>query len=135
MKWTNYIEDKLSKCTQNEIDNLKNTVSIEEIEFSTTFQAQIASNFYQTYMKFYPVLKKEIISVFHTLFRKVTCHYVCMFCCQKEVSGSSHTLGGILAQEHEYCEARITGGHVRSFLPQTLISIKTRLNKKDFIQW
>lgn len=81
MKWTNYIEDKLSKCTQNEIDNLKNPVSIEEIEFSTTFQAQIASNFYQTYMKFYPVLKKEIISVFHTLFRKVTCYYVCMFCC------------------------------------------------------
>ena len=44
-------------------------------------------------------------------------------------------LGGILAQENEYCEARITGGHVRSFLPQTQISIKTRLNKKDFTQW
>lgn len=34
MKWTNYIEDKLSKCTQNEIDNLKNTVSIEEMNLA-----------------------------------------------------------------------------------------------------
>lgn len=72
---------KLSKCTQNEIDNLKNTVFIGEIEFSTTFQAQIASNFYKTYMKFYPILKKEIVSVLRTLFRKLTSHYVCMFCC------------------------------------------------------